>query len=297
MTGSPDATAVPGTATTGGVRAVWRVLRGDPLALAGLAWIALLLLLALIGPLVAPYPDQGRGRTEVSSRLEAPSAEHWLGTDDLGRDLLSRLIFGVRPALIAALVVVTLSVAIGMPLGAVAGLLGGWVDELLMRTTDLFLAFPSLLLAMAIVALLGPSLLNAVIALALSWWPWYARLVRGVVIGLKQQAFVEAARGLGASTSALIVRHLLPNSVTPVLVQGTLDIGTVILATTGLAFLGLGAQPPQADWGLMIEDGRGYLRQAWWYSTFPGAMIFSTVLAFNLVGDALRDLFDPRQVR
>lgn len=277
------------------IQVVARALRRDRLALAGLVWIALILVVAIAAPLVAPYPDQGAGRTNVSERLQAPSPTHVLGTDELGRDMLSRIIYGTRPALIASFVVVLLALAIGLPLGALAGLLGGWVDEAIMRTTDLFLAFPSLLLAMAIVALMGPSLVNAVIALAISWWPWYARLVRGVTVGLKELSFVEAAKGLGAGTFLTMRRHILPNCLTPVLIQVTLDIGTVILAATGLAFLGLGAQPPQAEWGLMIEQGRGFIRSAWWYSTFPGLAIFLTVLAFNLVGDSLRDIFDPRQ--
>lgn len=275
-------------------RVVARALRRDRLALAGVVWIALIAIVAIAAPLVAPYPEEGAGRTNVSQRLEAPSLAHPLGTDELGRDVLSRIVYGARPALVASLVVVLLAVGIGLPLGALAGLLGGWVDEAIMRITDLFLAFPSLLLAMAIVALMGPSLINAVLALAISWWPWYARLVRGVTVGLKELAYVEAARGLGSSTLGTMRRHILPNSLTPVLVQVTLDIGTVILAATGLAFLGLGAQPPQAEWGLMIEQGRGFLRTAWWYSTFPGLAIFLTVLAFNLVGDSLRDIFDPR---
>jgi peptide/nickel transport system permease protein len=273
------------------------VLRRDPLAVFGLGVVAVLVVVAVLAPQLAPYPDHGAGRTSVASRLQPPSAEHPLGTDRLGRDVLSRVIYGTRPALGASLVVVLLAVAVGMPLGALAGLLGGWVDELVMRVSDLFLAFPSLLLAMAIVALLGPSLLNAVIALAVSWWPWYARLVRSVTLSLREQAFVEAARAMGAGTGAITFRHVLPNTVTPVMVQATLDIGTVILATTGLAFIGLGSQPPAADWGLMIEDGRALLRSGWWVSTFPGLAIFVTVLAFNLVGDALRDLFDPREYR
>ncbi|HNQ99413.1 MAG TPA: ABC transporter permease, partial [Trueperaceae bacterium] len=239
----------------------------------------------------------GEGRSSVSTRISAPSKEFVLGTDRLGRDVLSRIIYGVRPALIAPLIVVLLAVAIGAPLGAIAGLAGGWVDEAIMRVCDLFLAFPSLLLAMAIVALQGPSLTNAVIALAVSWWPWYTRLVRGVALSLRHQAFVEAARALGASTPKIMLRHILPNSVTPILVQASLDVGTVILATTGLAFIGLGSQPPAADWGLMIEDGRALLRTAWWTSTFPGLAIFLSVLSFNLVGDALRDLFDPKEYR
>jgi len=278
-------------------RRVWSVLRRDPLALFGLSVIALLVLVAAFAPVLAPYPEHGEGRSSVATRTLAPSQEYVLGTDRLGRDVLSRVIYGARPALSASLIVVLLAVGLGAPLGAIAGLLGGWVDEVVMRVSDLFLAFPSLLLAMAIVALLGPSLTNAVVALAVSWWPWYTRLVRGVARSLREQAFVEAARAMGAHTPAITLRHILPNAVTPVLVQASLDVGTVILATTGLAFLGLGTQPPAADWGLMIEDGRALLRTAWWASTFPGLAIFVTVLAFNLVGDALRDVFDPREYR
>lgn len=273
------------------------ILVRDPLALFGLCWIGLLLVFAAAGPWLAPYPDQGAGRTNVDTRLLPPSAQHLMGTDELGRDIFSRIIYGARPALAASLVVVLLAVLVGVPLGAAAGYFGGWVDEIIMRFTDLFLAFPSLLLAMAIVALLGPSLFNAVAALVVSWWPWYTRLVRGVTVTLRQQYFVEAARSIGVRDSMIILRHILPNSLTPVLVQATLDIGTVILATTSLAFIGLGTQPPNADWGLMIEEGRGFLRDHWWYSTFPGLAIFLTVLAFNLIGDTLRDVFDPRQYR
>lgn len=290
----------PAAAASGGAwawRRIWSVLRRDPLALFGLGVIALLVVVAVFAPRLAPYPDHGAGRSSVETRMQPPSQEYVMGTDRLGRDVLSRVIYGARPALTAALIVVLLAVGIGAPLGAIAGLLGGWVDEVVMRVSDLFLAFPSLLLAMAIVALMGPSLTNAVIALAVSWWPWYTRLVRGVARSLREQAFVEAARAMGAHTPAITLRHILPNAVTPVLVQASLDVGTVILATTGLAFLGLGTQPPAADWGLMIEDGRALLRTAWWASTFPGLAIFVTVLAFNLVGDALRDVFDPREYR
>lgn len=273
------------------------VIRRDPLALFGVLWISLMLVMALLGPSIAPYPEQGAGRTNVQGRLIGPSAEHIMGTDELGRDVFSRVIYGVQPALFAPIIVVAVAVAIGAPLGALAGYFGGWVDEATMRLTDLFLAFPSLLLAMAIVALLGPSLLNAVIALTVSWWPWYTRLVRSSTVALRNQYFVEASRSMGVPDHTIIRRHILPNSISPVLVQATLDIGTVILATTSLAFLGLGTQPPHADWGLMIEQGRGYLRDAWWYSFFAGFAIFLTVLSFNLVGDVLRDIFDPRQYR
>jgi peptide/nickel transport system permease protein len=197
--------------------------------------------------------------------------------------------------MLSSLIVVTAAVTIGTPLGAIAGYYGGWTDEIIMRITDLFLAFPSLLLAMAIVALLGPSLIHAVIALVASWWPWYTRLVRSATRSLRGQYYVEAARSIGVKDSVIIWRHILPNTISPILVQTTIDIGTVILATTSLAFIGLGSQAPDADWGLMIEQARQYLRQAWWYSVFPGLAIFLTVLAFNLLGDTLRDIFDPRQ--
>ncbi|MEP7291687.1 MAG: ABC transporter permease [Chloroflexota bacterium] len=279
----------------------WRhglyVLRRDALAAFGVVWIVVMIGCAVFAPIVAPYPTQGAGRSNAETRLLPPSAAHWMGTDELGRDVLSRIIYGAQPALLAPLIVVAIAVVVGTPLGALAGYAGGWLDETIMRITDLFLAFPSLLLAMAIVALLGPSLLHAVVALTVSWWPWYTRLVRGITVSLRGQYFVEAARALGVPTYAILWRHILPNSLSAVLVQATLDIGTVILATTSLAFIGLGTQPPYADWGLMIEQGRGFLHDAWWYSFFAGLAIFLTVLSFNVIGDVLRDLFDPRQYR
>ena len=273
------------------------VIRRDVLSMFSIGWITLMVIFAIFAPIIAPYPEQGRGRNNADFRLLPPSSEYVMGTDELGRDVLSRLIFGARPAMVASLIVVTAAVFIGVPLGAIAGYFGGWIDEVIMRITDLFLAFPSLLLAMAIVSLAGPSLLNAVMALVVSWWPWYTRLVRSTTRSLREQYYIEAARSIGVSNTIIILRHILPNTVTPIIVQATIDIGTVILATTSLAFLGLGTQPPNADWGLMIEQGRQFLRQAWWYSMFPGIAIFLTVLAFNLLGDTLRDIFDPRQYR
>jgi len=273
------------------------VIRRDVLAMFSVGWIALMLIFAIFAPIISPYPEQGRGRNNADYRLLAPSSDNWMGTDELGRDVLSRLIYGARPAMVASLIVVSAAMLIGTPLGAIAGYYGGWIDEVIMRITDLFLAFPSLLLAMAIVSLAGPGLLNAVMALVVSWWPWYTRLVRSTTRSLRSQYFVEAARSIGVRDSVIITRHILPNTITPIIVQATIDIGTVILATTSLAFLGLGTQAPNADWGLMIEQGRQYLRDAWWYSMFPGIAIFLTVLAFNLLGDTLRDIFDPRQYR
>jgi peptide/nickel transport system permease protein len=211
--------------------------------------------------------------------------------------VLSRVIVGARPALIVPIGVVVFAVVIGAPLGAIAGYKGGWLDEVIMRITDLFLAFPSLLLAMAIASALGRGLQNAAIALIVSWWPWYTRLVRGVTISLKERYFVEAAQAIGVRDSVIILRHILPNTISAILVQATVDLGTVILAMGGLAFLGLGTQPPSPDWGLMVSEGRTYILEQWWISTFPGMAIFIVVLAFNLLGDTLRDIFDPRQYR
>ncbi len=279
----------------------WRhaahVITRDPLALFSVLVITGFLVLAIAGPWIAPYPEQGFGKTNVATRMLPPSREHPLGTDRLGRDILSRIIIGARPALSTSLIVVGLAVAIGSLLGAVAGYVGGWVDDLIMRITDLFLAFPSLLLAMAIVAAIGPGLTNAMLAIAISWWPWYTRLVRGIALSLRERHFVEAARAVGVPSLGIIFRHILPNCLSPILVQATIDIGTVILASGGLAFIGLGAQPPAPDWGLMVSEGRAFLLTQWWYSTFPGLAIFVTVLAFNLLGDTLRDIFDPRQYR
>jgi len=273
------------------------VISRDPLALFSVIVIALFVIVAIVGPWIAPYPEQGFGKTNVASRMLPPSREHLLGTDRLGRDMLSRIIIGTRSALVTSLVVVALAVVIGSLLGAVAGYVGRWLDDLIMRVTDLFLAFPSLLLAMAIVAVIGPGLTNAMLAIAISWWPWYTRLVRGVALSLRERYFVEAARSIGVRNLGIVFRHILPNCISPILVQATIDIGTVILAAGGLAFIGLGAQPPTPDWGLMVSEGRAFLLNQWWYSTFPGLAIFITVLAFNLLGDTLRDIFDPRQYR
>jgi len=250
-----------------------------------------------VRPVNAPYPDEGAGKTHASNTLLPPSSEHWFGADKLGRDVLSRVVFGARPALIIPIGVVLFAVLIGVPLGALAGYKGGWIDEVIMRITDLFLAFPSLLLAMAIASALGRGLDKAAIALIVSWWPWYTRIARGVAIGLRERYFVEVAQTAGVSDAVIIFRHILPNTLSPILVQATVDMGTVILAMGGLAFLGLGTQPPAPDWGLMVSEGRQYILDQWWIATFPGIAIFVVVLAFNLLGDTLRDIFDPRQYK
>lgn len=282
---------------TGIVKRFRRAVMADPLALTGVAVISLLVLLAVFGPWIAPYPGQGEGESDVAARMLGPGLAHPFGTDGLGRDMLSRVIFGARPALVVSLLVVGLAMLIGVPLGALAGYRRGRLDAMIMRVTDLFLAFPPLLLAMAIVAALGPGLDHAALALAISWWPWYARLARGTATSLRERSFVEAARSIGVSDATILRRHIIPNSITPILVQATIDVGTVILAAGSLAFLGLGASPPTPDWGLMVSEGRTYILDQWWLSAFPGLAIFVAVLAFNLVGDLLVDLLDPRGTR
>jgi len=278
-------------------RHVFNVIVRDPLALISTVAILLFILVAIFAPIVAPFPEQGRGRTNAGDTMHAPSDKYLLGADRLGRDILSRIIYGARPALVVPIGVVLFSVMIGAPLGALAGYKGGWVDEVIMRITDLFLAFPTLLLAMAIAASIGRGLDKAAIALVVSWWPWYTRIARGVAVSLKEQYFVEAAQAIGVRDSVIIFRHILPNTLSPILVQATVDLGTVILAMGGLAFIGLGTQPPSPDWGLMISEGRTFILEQWWIATFPGIAIFVVVLAFNLVGDTLRDIFDPRQYK
>jgi peptide/nickel transport system permease protein len=276
-------------------RRALRAIRSDALALFGLVVIGIVVVMAVLGPWLAPSPGDGAGVINVDDRMLPPSAEYPFGTDWLGRSVLTRVILGARIALQVSLMVVGLAILIGVPLGAVAGYRRGWLDGLIMRITDLFLAFPPLLLAMAIVAALGPSLRNASIALVISWWPWYARISRGLAVSLREWPFVDASRAMGIRDRTIIFRHIVPNSVGPIVVQATIDIGTVILAAGGLAFIGLGARPPAPDWGLMVAEGRQFILEQWWIATFPGLAIFFTVLAFNLVGDLLLRLLDPRQ--
>jgi peptide/nickel transport system permease protein len=266
----------------------------NPLTAFGLGIIFILIVTVFFAPFLAPYPDQGRGLSNLKERLLSPSIKHPLGTDNLGRDILSRIIFGARISLKASLVVILIVLALGVPLGLIAGYFGGKVDDIIMRFADMVLAFPSLLLAIAIVASLGPSLMNALIAVSLPWWPWYTRLMRSQVLSIKEMQFVESARAIGVSRWRIMFRHVLPNCLSPIIVQATLDMGYIILAIAGLGFLGLGTQPPTADWGVMVSDGREFFMIQWWISTFSGAAIFLTVLAFNLVGDGIREALDPK---
>ncbi len=263
----------------------------SPLTVAGLIIVSIFVFLAVAAPLVAPYdPD----KQTLSQRLKPPSAQHYLGTDSLGRDVFSRIVWGARISLTIGLVVVISAAVFGTLVGLIAGYLGGFVDDALMRITDIFFAFPSLILAMAIAAALGPSLTTAMIAIAVVTWPVYARLVRGQVLSLRKREFVEAAESVGASNARIIRKHLLPNSLSPILVQASFDMGGAILIAAGLSFIGFGAQPPLAEWGVMISDARKYVSTQPWLPLFPGLAILVTVAAFNLIGDGLRDALDPR---
>jgi peptide/nickel transport system permease protein len=259
-----------------------------------LAIILFLVVVAILAPWIAPYPEDARGAVHVTDALQPPSWSHPFGTDDLGADVFSRVVFGARYSLAVGLAVVGLAALIGVPLGAISGFFGGWVNQVIMRITDIFLTIPGIVLALAIGAALGAGLLNATIALALVWWPGFCRLVQGQVLALKQQTFVDAARVVGTPERRIVFRHVLPNTMTPVLVKISMDIGFAILSAAGLSFIGVGAQPPTPEWGAMVSLGRLYMPDWWWVATFPGLAIFLAVFAFNMLGDGMRDALDPR---
>lgn len=266
-----------------------RVLK-NPLGAVGLAIVLSVALIALFAPWIAPYDPFTQNLTEA---LRGPSPGHLLGQDDLGRDILSRIIFGARVSMKVGFITVSVSALTGMLVGAVAGYLGGWIDEILMRITDIMLAFPGILLAIGIMAILGPSFNNVLIALCLVGWKGYARLVRGEILKEKEKEYVQAARVLGYSNARIIFFHLLPNTINPVLVMATLGIASMVIAEAGLSFLGLGTQPPLPSWGGMLSEGRQYILQAPHLTTFPGIAIMILVLGFTFLGDALRDALDP----
>jgi len=268
-----------------------RRFRRNPLALLGLGLILTLIFTAVLAPLLAPVPPDAQN---LRMRLEPPSLTHPFGTDEFGRSVLSRTIYGARVSLFTGLVPVALAATVGTLVGLAAGFYRGRIDTVLMRLMDVLLAFPSLLLALAVVGALGPGLVNAVLAVAIVGIPQYARIVRSVVLSAREEDFVQAARALGAGDTRLLFRHILPTAVGPLAVQATLGIGFAILSMAGLSFLGLGVQPPTPDWGEMLARGRRYLPEATWLLVFPGAAISLTVLAFNLFGDGLRDALDPR---
>ncbi len=279
-------------AALGRAYAGWHSFARNRLALAGLVAVLLLVAVALCAPVLAPYPPTiGDLRTE---RLLPPSALHWAGTDDQGRDILSRLIYGSRITLQVVALVAVLAAPLGLLVGTVAGYAGGWVDAVLMRVTDIFLAFPRLILALAFVAALGPGIGNGVVAIAITSWPPYARIARAETLSLRQADYISAVRLLGASPGRIVLRHIMPLCLSSVIVRVTLDMAGIILTAAGLGFLGLGAQPPTPEWGAMIAGGRAYVLDQWWVAAAPGAAIFIVSLAFNLLGDGLRDALDPK---
>ncbi len=275
-----------------GWRRGWYRFARNPTAVVGLVITLVVILIALLAPVIAPYPNAAGNFVDFANMLKAPSWTHVFGTDNAGRDLFSRVLFGYRISLVLVAFVLTIGVPIGVIIGLVAGYYGGWIEAVLMRLTDVFLSVPPLVMAMAITAVLSPNLFNAMIAVTALWWTWHARLVHGITVSLKQEDYVDAARLMGASSLHIMLREILPNAVSAVLVKLTLDAGFVILIGAGLSFLGLGVQPPQADLGTMVAAGVNDLPSAWWETVFPGLAIVFAVLGFNLLGDGLRDLFD-----
>jgi peptide/nickel transport system permease protein len=289
-----DAPTSPLQAQAGRAYQGWLQLSTNRLAMLGLAIVVVLLLTAAFAPWIATHSPTAQS---LSDRLQPPSAAHWLGTDELGRDIFSRIVYGSRLTLYVVGLVVIIVGPVGLLVGTVAGYFGGWVDTVLMRITDIFLAFPRLILALAFVAALGPGIENAIIAIAITAWPPYARMARAETLTVRNADFIAAARIQGAGPVRIISRHIVPMCLSSVIVRLTLDMAGIILTAAGLGFLGLGAQPPLPEWGAMISTGRHYLLDQWWVATMPGLAIFTVSLGFNLLGDGLRDVLDPRNVR
>ncbi len=287
-----DTPASPRQAAWGQAYRRWLQFRANPLAVAGLFAVAALILAAVAAPLLA---SQSPSAQELAYRLAAPSGAHWLGTDELGRDLFARVLYGGRVTLGIVVAVVALVAPLGLAVGGVAGYAGGGADAVLMRVTDIFLAFPRLVLALAFVAALRPGIGSAVAAIALTTWPPYARIARADTLTLRHADFIAAARLAGASPSRVVLRHIVPLCLPSIVVRVTLDMSGIILTAAGLGFLGMGAQPPLPEWGTMISASRGYILNQWWVPAVPGLAIFVASLAFNLLGDGLRDVLDPKQ--
>ena len=272
---------------------VWQRLKRNKMAMLGLYILTVVVFAAVFAGFIADYETMVVAQN-LGDRLQGPSFQYWLGTDEFGRDIFARLIHGARVSLLVGVLSVGISIIVGGALGAVAGYYGGRLDDIIMRVMDVFLAVPSILLAIAIVSALGANLMNLMLAIAVSNIPTFARVVRASVLSIRDQEFIEAAHAIGASDMRIIFRHIIPNSLAPVIVQGALGVAIAILSTAGLSFIGLGIQPPDPEWGSMLAGGRQYLRHAWHVTTFPGLAIMITILALNLLGDGLRDALDPR---
>jgi peptide/nickel transport system permease protein len=285
------AARVPRKRGIGQGQLAWRKLRRNPTAMIGLIGFAAIVLCALLAPLIAPFDPN---RIGAGDPLIQPSLSHWFGTDDLGRDIFSRVLWGGRESLRVAAIGLGVAVSLGLLLGMISGFFGGWVDQLIQRLTDVFLAFPFILLLLSIVSILGPSLFTVMIAVGVAVAPNYVRLVRATVINLRESEYISAARAIGAFDPHIMLRHILPNIIPTVLVYASTDFGYNIMATAGLSFIGLGAQPPSPEWGAMLNYGRNFISEAWWMSVFPGLPIVLSVLFINLLGDGLRDALDPK---
>jgi len=284
----------------------FRVLARDPLFLFGVVFVGIMAIAAAFAFYVTPYPSQGEGFAAepppkcpgLPTAIAAvcpPSLAHVFGTEQNGRDLLSRIVFGMRTSLLIGVYTVALATVIGLSVGLSEAFFGGWIDETLMRITDIFLSFPHLILALVIIATIGPGFTSVFVALGVTWWPAFARLARGTALSVKTQNFVLAAKAAGTSNRSIIVRHILPNSLAPLTVQMSLDMGIAILAEAGLSYLGLGIRPPTADLGVLIFESQNFLTTAWWLALFPGLVLFLLVLSFNLIGDRINTYLDPRQ--
>ena len=274
----------------------WRetlsVLLANRLAFIGLVVLTLLVVTAIFADVIARYPINAQ---DLARRFEGPSPDHWFGTDDLGRDLFSRVVIGARISLQVGFIAVGISLTVGTLIGLIAGYRGGWIDAVLMRSMDVLFSFPVVLLAIALVAVLGPSLRNTMIAVGVVFTPIFARVVRGSTLSIREEVYVRAVRSLGAGDWRIVLRHILPNVAGPIIVQASLSLAFAILTEAALSFVGVGVQPPRPAWGLLLSDAQRFLGQGWWLSVFPGLAIFITVMAFNLVGDGLRDALDPKQ--
>jgi peptide/nickel transport system permease protein len=278
-----------------GLSRLGRLVRADVLAWVGLVILAIVVAAAVFAPWLAPYPDDGTSATHPAQSLLGPSGAHWMGTDLVGRDVFSRVLYGARTSLTIVVSVLAIAATVGVVLGVTAGYAGGLVRDAILRITDIFLAFPALLLSLALAVVLHAGLGTAIIAIAVTWWPWYTRLTVSLASSIRSRGYVEAARCLGVSPVRLVVRHVLPNSLTPVLVQLSLDAGGVILTAAALSYLGLGAQEPTSEWGLMVEQGQSLFTTDWWVVTFPGLAILLTAFGFNVLGEAVRSALDPRR--
>jgi peptide/nickel transport system permease protein len=273
------------------------LIRRSFTSMLGLGLVLLIVGLALLGPWIVPYPADVAGKIDIANKLQPPSIAHWFGTDEVGNDILTRVIIGARLSLLVGISITLAAAAIGTPLGILAGTAGGWVREVIMRVTDLFLSVPGLVLAIALIAALGPGIGNAMIALIIVWWPGYVRLADAKALAIREEPYIEAARVVGAPSLRILWRHVLPNSISPLIMKMSMDIGQAILAVASLGFIGLGAKPPMPEWGAMISNARSYLPDYWWYAVAPGVFIYLSVLGFNLLGDGLRDILDPRSNR